>query len=144
MATMTAERRFDAVRRRGLGWWPALWLTLCLLLAQHLGIVHRIQHGGLQEAALASVTVASPLPLTAPDDSPVFHADLADTLKSSGHSCVLFDAATGADTLCDGPPMPALAHGKPVLPPSITWRWPHLPPARPFLSRAPPSPFAFA
>lgn len=139
MASMTTERLAGAMRRRGLGWWPALWLVLCLLLAQHAGIVHRVVHGGLQQAPIAPAATA-----TAGGAPDAAHAHRADSLKPFGHSCVLFDAATAADTLCDGPPMPRLAHGKPVLPPSITWRWPHLPPARPFLSRAPPSPFTFA
>lgn len=142
MASMSIDRALDAVRRRGLGGWAALWLALCLLLAQHAGLAHRIQHGGLQEASLASLT--SFPALAGFTEGTAGHAHRADTLKPAGHSCVLFDAATAADTLCDGLAMPRLAHGKPVLPPSITWRWPHLPAAHPFLSRAPPSPFAFA
>lgn len=135
MASMTTERFLGALRRHGLGWWPALWLALCLLLAQQAGLAHRIHHGGLQEASLAALSGGVQ---TGTD------AHRADLVKPAAHSCVLFDAATAADTLCDGPPMPRLAHGKPVLPPSITWRWPHLPTARPFHSRAPPASLAFA
>jgi hypothetical protein len=136
MASMTADRFPGALRRPGLRWWPALWLTLCLLLAQQAGLVHRIHHGGLQEASLAALHAGFPTTGT--------HAHRTDSLKPAAHSCVLFDAAATADTLCDGPPMPRLAHGKPVLPPSITWRWPHLPAAQPFHSRAPPASPAFA
>lgn len=136
--TTTAMRTdwFARLRTHGPGLWSALWLALCLLLAQHAGLTHRIVHGGvLTPAAALAATV------TATDTAPAGDTDphsLAQTV--TGHSCVLFDGATVADTLCGKLPLPDLAFGKPVKPASLAWRWPDLPAAQPFHSRAPPAP----
>ncbi|MBO4119364.1 hypothetical protein J5T34_01270 [Cupriavidus gilardii] len=155
---LRALRRRGTDRRTGALW--AVWLVLCLLLAQHAGLVHRVQHGGYGGAATGRVSTgrtlqALPATATAARD----HASLADTVAAADtntdghapdsprlltHSCVLFDAATQAAGACGAPPMPLLSHGKPLVPPGITWRWPHLPPQRSFLTRAPPSSLAFA
>lgn len=68
MATMAATRT-DALaaparlRARGLSLWQAAWLCLCLLLAQHAGLVHRVEHGGVgmpgTNASLAVTTAAT-------------------------------------------------------------------------------------
>lgn len=163
---LRALRRRGTDRRTG-GLW-AVWLVLCLLLAQHAGLVHRVQHGGYGGSpaglALTGRTLQA-LAATAPAARD--HAWLADTVANTAantvaaadtstdghapdsprlltHSCVLFDAATQAAGACGAPPMPLLSHGKPLVPPGITWRWPHLPPQRSFLTRAPPSSLAFA
>lgn len=115
---------FARLRTHGPGLWSALWLALCLLLAQHAGLTHRIVHGGL--LAPASATAASDN-----DPHPLSQA-------FSGHSCVLFDGATVADTHCGKLPPLQLAFGRPVKPASLAWRWPDLPSAHPFQSRAPP------
>ncbi len=197
MADMRTEL-LRKLRRRGTGrltgglW--ALWLVLCLLLAQHAGLVHRIQHGGapvglmstglmssglmsagltssgLMSAGLTLAGQASPTAAAtataARDDASASasatdadadadaDADIdtgtgtdrhaPDSARASTHSCVLFDAATQAPGACGAPPMPLLSHGKPLVPPGITWRWPHLPPQRSFLTRAPPASLAFA
>ncbi len=181
MADMRTEL-LRRLRRRGTGrltgglW--ALWLVLCLLLAQHAGLVHRIQHGGapvglmstglmssgLMSAGLTLAGQASPTAAAtataARDDASASasatdaDADIdtgtgtdrhaPDSARASTHSCVLFDAATQAPGACGAPPMPLLSHGKPLVPPGITWRWPHLPPQRSFLTRAPPASLAFA
>lgn len=136
--TTTAMRTdwFARLRTHGPGLWSALWLALCLLLAQHAGLTHRIVHGGaLTPAAALAATV------TATDTAPAGDTDphsLAQTV--TGHSCVLFDGATVADTLCGKLPLPDLAFGKPVKPANLAWRWPDLPAAQPFHSRAPPAP----
>ncbi|MEN7529970.1 hypothetical protein [Cupriavidus sp. DL-D2] len=122
-------------RARGVGFWPALWLVACLLLAQHAGLVHRVVHGGFP--ALPQVSL-----VTAADASHGAHHG-ASFLKLGLHSCVLFDGATMADTLFGSFTLPDLAFGKPVKPANLAWRWPDLPAARPFHSRAPPSAFAF-
>ncbi|TWG82258.1 hypothetical protein L602_003700000270 [Cupriavidus gilardii J11] len=114
--------------RRPLLW---LWLALCLLTAQYAGLVHRIQHGGM--AGLPQIGVTAPL---AADD----HAP--DAQRKAFHSCVLFDGAAAGDLSCGELAMPGLSHGMPFLPAGISWRWPHLPAQRGFLSRAPPSRFA--
>jgi len=179
MADMRTEL-LRTLRRRGTdrltgGLW-ALWLVLCLMLAQHAGLVHRVQHGGspagltsggltsggLISGGLISARQASPTPAAtataARDDTSVTDADIEadidrdtgtdshapDSARASTHSCVLFDAATQAPGACGAPPMPMLSHGKPLVPPGITWRWPHLPPQRSFLTRAPPASLAFA
>lgn len=122
---------FARLRAHGPGLWSALWLALCLLLAQHAGLTHRIVHGGLLAPAgapaVADTTAAS-------DTDP--HT-LAQAF--SGHSCVLFDGATVADTHCGKLPPLQLAFGKPVKPASLAWRWPDLPSSHPFQSRAPPA-----
>lgn len=190
-ATTMADMRTEllrTLRRRGIGrltgglW--ALWLVLCLLLAQHAGLVHRIQHGGapvglmstglmssgLMSAGLTLAGQASPTAAatataarddasasasaSATDADADADADIdtgtgtdrhaPDSARASTHSCVLFDAATQAPGACGAPPMPLLSHGKPLVPPGITWRWPHLPPQRSFLTRAPPASLAFA
>ncbi len=127
---------FARLRAHGPGLWSALWLALCLLLAQHAGLTHRIVHGGLLMPAAATAAIA-----TTPDSNAVADTDphpLAQ--KFSGHSCVLFDGATIADTLCGKLPLPQLAFGKPVKPANVAWRWPDLPDTHPFQSRAPPAP----
>ncbi len=155
---LRALRRRGTDRRTGALW--AVWLMLCLSLAQHAGLVHRVQHGGYGGSAAGLVLTgrtsqALPATATAARDN----ASLADTVADANtstdghapdsprlltHSCVLFDAATQAPGACGAPPMPLLSHGKPLVPPGITWRWPHLPPQRSFLTRAPPSSLAFA
>lgn len=186
MADMRTEL-LRTLRRRGTGrltgglW--ALWLVLCLLLAQHAGLVHRIQHGGapvglmstglmsagLMSSALmsAGLTLAGQASPTAAATATAARDDASasatatdadadidtgtgtdrhapDSARASTHSCVLFDAATQAPGACGPPAMPLLSHGKPLVPPGITWRWPHLPPQRSFLTRAPPASLAFA
>ncbi len=125
-------------RARGPGLWAALWLIACLLLAQHAGLVHRVVHGGLangsQPASQPSSAVVSD---DAPDAEPF-------SLKLGLHSCVSFDGATIADSHVGSFALPALAFGKPVKPANLAWRWPDLPSARHFHSRAPPAAFAFA
>ena len=147
MATgrVTADMRTEPAqlsrwRARGLGFWPALWLVACLLLAQHVGLVHRVVHGGLLNAPQPTFTIESDSSGNA-TDAP--HAE-PFSLKLGLHSCVLFDGATLADTHHGSFTLPQLAFGKPVKPANLAWRWPDLPSARPFHSRAPPAAFAFA
>ncbi|WP_439684117.1 hypothetical protein [Cupriavidus oxalaticus] len=138
MATTAAAMRtdwFERLRTHGPGLWLALWLALCLLLAQHAGLTHRIVHGGLPASSATSAT------LVAADGSTDADTDSHPLAQNfSGHSCVLFDGATVADTLCCKLPLPRLAFGKPVKPANLAWRWPDLPAAHPFHSRAPPAP----
>ncbi|CAG2159797.1 hypothetical protein LMG26411_06978 [Cupriavidus numazuensis] len=119
------------LRARGPGLWMALWLALSLLLAQHAGLTHRVVHGGL---------MGTPLSAMAAETGTADHGD-ADPLaqKLAGHSCVLFDGATVADTHCSQMPALTLVFGKPVKPANLAWRWPDLPSAHPFRSRAPPA-----
>ncbi|WP_257991984.1 hypothetical protein [Cupriavidus pauculus] len=128
-------------RARGLGFWPALCLVTCLLLAQHVGLVHRVVHGGLLNAPQAVAQIES-------TDTPDGAADAGHaepfSLKLGLHSCVLFDGATLADTHFGSFVLPSLAFGKPVKPANLAYRWPDLPAARAFQSRAPPAAFAFA
>ncbi|QEZ45353.1 hypothetical protein [Cupriavidus oxalaticus] len=144
MATIAAAARrtipmrtdwFARLRTHGPGLWLALWLALCLLLAQHAGLTHRIVHGGLPATSATSATLAAADGST---DADTDSHPLAQNV--SGHSCVLFDGATVADTLCGKLPLPRLAFGKPVKPANLAWRWPDLPAAHPFHSRAPPAP----
>ncbi|WP_376790622.1 hypothetical protein [Cupriavidus sp. Agwp_2] len=128
---------FARLRTHGPGLWPALWLALCLLLAQHAGLTHRIVHGGLLPPAAATLAAAD-AGTDAGTDADTDSHSLAQ--KFSGHSCVLFDGATVADTLCGKLPLPRLAFGKPAKPANLAWRWPDLPAAHPFHSRAPPAP----
>jgi len=133
MAGMRTESYLSLtrLRARGLHLWQAAWLCVCLLLAQHAGLVHRVEHGGL-------AGFGSPALLDATGDSQADNdAPLAQ--RSSGHSCVLFDGATMADLHCGAPPPLVLAYGKPVDPAALAWRWPDLPPRHPFRSRAPPA-----
>ncbi|WP_454709762.1 hypothetical protein [Cupriavidus nantongensis] len=116
------------------GLWSALGLALCLLLAQHAGLTHRIVHGGL----LAPAGALAAANATAADGSDSDPHPLSQAF--GGHSCVLFDGATVADTHCGKLPPLQLAFGKPVKPASLAWRWPDLPCAHPFQSRAPPAP----
>lgn len=139
MASATAGMRtefalFSRWRARGIGFWPALWLIGCLLLAQHAGLVHRVVHGSLLNASQSVVAVES---------TDTTHRE-PFSLKLGLHSCVLFDGATLADTHVGSFALPKLAFGKPVKPASLAWRWPDLPASRPFHSRAPPAAFAFA
>ncbi len=123
-------------RAHGAGVWFALWLALCLLFAQHAGLTHRVVHGGLLNPSQPTAM------LQGADAS---HTDThVQALKTSLHSCVLFDGATVADTHFGAPPAPVLKYGKPVTPASLAWRWPDLPARHPFHSRAPPAPLAFA
>lgn len=147
MARATAGMRTDLPllsrwRARGIGFWPALWLVACVLLSQHVGLVHRVVHGGLaslpQAAALVDATAGADT-----DAADATHAE-PFSLKLGLHSCVLFDGTTLADTHCGSVMPPQLAFGKPVNPANLAWRWPDLPAARPFQSRAPPAAFAFA
>lgn len=125
--------RLGRWRAHGLHPWVALWLALCLLLAQHAGLTHRVIHGGLPAApALAATT----------GDNATHHD--ATSLKLGLHSCVLFDGATVADLHHGTFDLPQLTFGKPVKPASLAWRWPDLPAARPFHSRAPPASPVFA
>lgn len=131
MATTTD--RMGRLRARGPGVWPALLLVLCLLLAQHAGLTHRVRHGGLANQPLVSAA----------------HTQGHDgqqevSLKSGGHSCVLFDGATVADGHFGTPSLPLLKYGKPVTPASLARSWPDLPARQPFHSRAPPAPLANA
>lgn len=137
---------FSRWRARGIGFWPALCLVLCLLLAQHVGLVHRVVHGGLLNFPQASVETQAAQATSDVSDA----GDAGDTnhsepfsLKLGLHSCVLFDGATLADTHACNFTLPLLAFGKPVKPASLAYRWPDLPAARPFHSRAPPAAFAF-
>lgn len=131
-------------RARGIGFWPALCLVACLLLAQHVGLVHRVVHGGQLNLPQSAVPAYS----TAAVDGAVDATDGAHaepfSLKLGLHSCVLFDGATLADTHFGSFVLPSLAFGKPVKPANLAWRWPDLPAARAFHSRAPPAAFAFA
>ncbi|MFJ5381477.1 hypothetical protein ACIPID_07390 [Cupriavidus sp. CER94] len=137
-------------RARGIGFWPALWLVTCLLLAQHVGLVHRVVHGGLLNApqAAAQLESAGSIESTGTPDAPDGAADAGHaepfTVKIGLHSCVLFDGATLADTHFGSFALPSLAFGKPVKPANLAYRWPDLPAAHAFQSRAPPAAFAFA
>lgn len=124
-------------RHRGLGLWTALWLVLCLLLAQQAGLVHRVVHGGLLNTPL-TVSVLH----AGQDQGQDAHVHPL-ALKLAGHSCVLFDGATMADTHFGTVTLPTLRFGKPVKPAALAWRWPDLPARHPFHSRAPPAPLAF-
>lgn len=138
-ATFLADRisgHMARWRARGPGLWTALCLVLCLLLAQHAGLVHRVVHGGLP-GMMAPVT--APVAAEATDATET-HTD-SFALKLGLHSCVLFDGATLADSHHGSFDLPVLAFGKPA---SLAWRWPDLPAARPFHSRAPPVSPVFA
>ncbi|WER46176.1 hypothetical protein CupriaWKF_00885 [Cupriavidus sp. WKF15] len=124
-------RHLDRLRARGPGLWHALWLVLCLLGAQHAGLAHRVVHGGLMGTRLS---------VMAAESSAADHGDASPfAQKLTGHSCVLFDGATVADSHCGHMPVLTLAFGKPVKPANLAWRWPDLPSAHPFRSRAPPA-----
>lgn len=123
--------------------WLAPLLLMCLLLSQHAGLSHRVRHGALpQPASLGASLAVTPGDASAGTESDAVHGD-AGWIKVA-HSCVLFDGAALGAGLCAMPAMPALSHGLPFLPPGLTWRWPHLPPQRAFLTRAPPLSLAFA
>ncbi|WP_040010898.1 hypothetical protein [Cupriavidus sp. HMR-1] len=126
------------LRARGPSLWAVLWLVACLLLAQHAGLVHRVLHGGLPNASQPALTVT--VTVTSDDAT---HTE-PFSLKLGLHSCVLFDGATVADIHVGSFHLPLLAFGKPVKPANLAWRWPDLPSAQPFRSRAPPAAFAFA
>ncbi|WP_407935136.1 hypothetical protein [Cupriavidus plantarum] len=136
------------MRHRGLGLWTALWLVLCLLLAQQAGVVHRVVHGGLLNAPILAAAVHGQgdstvrAPTASADATPDTHFHPL-ALKLGAHSCVLFDGATVADTHVGTVALPALRFGKPVKPAALAWRWPDLPARHPFHSRAPPAPLAF-
>ncbi|CAG9175875.1 hypothetical protein LMG32289_03444 [Cupriavidus pampae] len=142
-ASAAAGMRTDSTclarwRHHGLGLWTALWLVLCLLLAQQAGLVHRVVHGGL-----LNLPISAPLTVSSiPDQTPDTHTH-GFALKLGGHSCVLFDGATVADTHFGTVTLPTLRFGKPVKPAALAWRWPDLPARHPFHSRAPPAPLAF-
>lgn len=162
---MTTKRNALARRRaRGLSPWGALWLMVCLLLAQHAGLTHRVVHGGLLNVPLVATApgtdIATDIATDAATDGDAsggisavgavgasgaqdHHGD-PFALKLGAHSCVLFDGATLAHTHFGTPALPLLRFGKPVKPASLAWRWPDLPSRHPFHSRAPPAPLAFA
>ncbi|MCY0857417.1 hypothetical protein [Cupriavidus sp. D39] len=158
MTTTTAGMATDAVvpwqrlqrsRARGLGLWPALWLALCLVLAQHAGLTHRIHHGGLLSPALQATASTANDANDANDGEPALTAfgavpDLPLSLKLAGHFCVLFDGATVAASHCGTPVMPALTHLQSPVPFSVGWRRPDLQHPQPFRSRAPPAVHALA
>jgi len=123
----------DRLRMRGLGLWQALWLALCLLVAQHAGLTHRVLHGALMGTPQAAIVAENSETASHDDQGPLAQ-------KPSGHSCVLFDGATLADTHCSLMPAPMLAYGKPAKPANLARCWPDLPSAHPFRSRAPPVP----
>ncbi|MBB1630817.1 hypothetical protein [Cupriavidus sp. UME77] len=151
-------QRLQRRRQRGLGLWPALWLALCLLLAQHAGLTHRIHHGGLLslplQAAASHGAAALPVTAAAADDddddeiqvtdSARANPDLPFSLKLAGHFCVLFDGATVAASHCGTPVVPALTHLQSPVPFSVGWRRPDLQHPQPFRSRAPPAVHALA
>ncbi len=164
---LQAVQRLQQRRARGLGLWPALWLVLCLLLAQHAGLTHRIHHGGLSGQPLQALLGGSTAEAagTAPaawfaddpaagddtgtaDSSGSFPAgtqvaaDPAPSLRLAGHICLLFDGATVAASHCGTPVMPALSHHQSPVPSSVGWRRPDLQHPQPFRSRAPPAALA--
>jgi hypothetical protein len=123
--------RIARLGARGPGLWMALWLALCVLVAQHVGLTHRVVHGGLMGTPVSAMTAETS---TADHDEA---SPLAQ--KLAGHSCVLFDGATVADSHCSQMPAVMLVFGKPVKPANLAWRWPDLPSTHPFRSRAPPA-----
>lgn len=135
----TAADTLPGLRRLGRLRWLAPWLMLCLLLAQQAGLTHRVLHGGGLSPWAATVLARAESADRAGDSG---HGH--DTLSQSAHSCVLFDGATLDAGPCGAPTMPVLSHALPFVPPGITWRWPHLPAQRAFLTRAPPVSPAFA
>lgn len=147
---MTTKRGFPLAHRKP-GLWPALWLALCLLVAQHAGLAHRIAHGGMLYGL--PTAESNPAASTATDladaTSATEIADVNDSGDTSAaaanaHSCVLFDGAAVVAAHCGAPVLPALSHGKPVLAPNIARHWTDLPRPAPFNSRAPPPRLAFA
>lgn len=151
-------RRLQRRRARGLGLWPALWLALCLLLAQHAGLTHRVHHGAMPylpaQASADAINDAAGSALAAAELAADTDMDTDDDLQpepavplsagAAGHFCVLFDGATVAASHCGTPALPALTHLQSPLPPAKGWRKPDLPPARPFHPRAPPAASALA
>ncbi|MGY8526292.1 hypothetical protein [Paracidovorax citrulli] len=125
----------------------AIWLVLSLLVVQCAGLIHRVRHAGLEGAGQLSTVSKAPAAAAAGHRlgaaaRPATNSHLATPdadLLHSGHSCVLFDAAATADAHCDLLTALELSQERPVLPLALDWRWPHLPPARPFLTRAPPA-----
>lgn len=105
-------------------WAMGVLLALSLLASQVLGVIHRIDHAGIVPGVSWS---GATLQVDGHEDS-----------HGSGHSCVLFDAASLADTFDVPPPahsMPTAAGIATGLPdfasqPRRT--------ACPFFSRAPP------
>ncbi|WP_454724013.1 MULTISPECIES: hypothetical protein [Cupriavidus] len=153
-------QRLQRRRARGLGLWPALWLALCLLLAQHAGLTHRIHHGGMPylpaqafaggaddvDATAGGSSGLAAMETDTDADDPDLQPEPATPLSAgaAGHFCVLFDGATVAASHCGTPALPALTHLQSPLPPAKGWRKPDLPPARPFHPRAPPAASALA
>ncbi|MGN5476781.1 hypothetical protein ACTMU2_06880 [Cupriavidus basilensis] len=131
VATRMITERLARLRARGPELWLALWLALCLLVAQHAGLTHRVVHGGLMGTTVSVMSA---------ETDTAGHGDASPLAqKLAGHSCVLFDGATVADSHCSQMPAVALVFGKPVKPANLAWRWPDLPSAHPFRSRAPPA-----
>ena len=125
----------------------AIWLVLSLLVVQCAGLIHRVLHAGLEGPGPQSTVFKAPA-AAAPGHwpggaaRPATRSDPATAdagLLHAGHSCVLFDAAATADAHCDLLTALELSQERPILPLALDWRWPHLPPARPFLTRAPPA-----
>lgn len=146
---MRTERH--APRRPSLA--HALWLSLCLLLAQHAGLTHRVLHGGLQNQPLLAAAEATPAAaglLSDPLADPLADGTLDEgprdplALRGGGHSCVLFDAAALADTHCSLALPGVLAHGHPHAPASAEAARPDLAPLTAFHPRAPPAALALA
>lgn len=125
----------------------AIWLVLSLLVVQCAGLIHRVRHAGLEGAGQLATVFKAPAPAALGHRlggaaRPATRSDLATPdagLQHAGHSCVLFDAAATADAHCDLLTALELSQERPIVPLALDWRWPHLPPARPFLTRAPPA-----
>jgi len=135
--------RTDRTAPRRLSLAHALWLALCLLLAQHAGLNHRVLHGGLQNQPLL---VAEVDPLADPLAEATLEEGPRDplSLKGGGHSCVLFDASALADSHCSLAQPVALAHVHALAPAGAVPAWPDLAAPTPFHPRAPPAALALA
>lgn len=152
---LTLWQRLQHRSTRGLGLGRVLWLVLCLLLTQHAGMTHRVQHGGLLsaltqasasdgergvEAGEDTITVSGTGTIGVSETDP----GQPPALRLAGHSCVLFDGATVAACHCGTPAMPALTHLQSPVRFSVGWRRPYLQHPQPFRSRAPPAVHAYA
>jgi hypothetical protein len=97
----------------------AFVLALALLFAQWAGIAHRIEHAPLHHPAQ------------------VF-SQFDDDGHRHHHSCLAFDAAAVADTVCLPPFVAPLLDGAQVLALRLAFISWNAPPVRHFSSRAPP------